>query len=166
MNRTIGRSRRWLSRLAGRFGRDQRGGTAVQAMAFLPIILFAFVVASIAWQTVMIRRSLHTGTYLAMRYLSLYPPASTDPYHWSLTAQEFVHAELKNNPFVGDAVLNEVSAPVDVTLFDSNDCGDQFEVRAGYRLFAPLGQMDNQPLPSLRPYVLEDIRMGEVLCDK
>ncbi len=161
--------RRWhgaLATVARAFGRDERGGTAVQAIVFLPVIILSLVVLGFLWQTITIRRSLHTGTYLAARYLSLYPPETADPFVWSSVAQKFVWAELKNNPFVDPVRVNEVFSGVWVDLTNANECLAEFTVRSEYQFFAPLNLTDSRFLPSMKPFSLEEARVGKVLCKR
>jgi len=155
-----------LARAGRRFLRDRRGGTAVQAMVLMPAILFAFVAGIKLWETMMIRRSLHTGTYLAARYLSLYPLDDISQYEWESVASRFVYAELKNNPFVNRQELNESRTPVTVTLLDgSNQCTDKFEITVEYPLLVPKSNPGVLQLPNLEWLHLREVRQGEVVCD-
>lgn len=154
------------SNLARRLWRDERGGTAVQAIVILPVIILSMIVLMYVMETVAIRRSLHTGNYLAMRYLSLYPLESTDTYLWGEVARKFVYAELRNNPFVKEERLNDVFAPVMVYLPNGNDCGAEFTVEAKYEVFAPINDTDSRFLPGLDRFVLEDVRYGKVVCKR
>jgi Flp pilus assembly protein TadG len=147
------------------FRRDERGGTAIQALVFVPLIIFALVVGSFLMQTLMIRRSLHTGTYLATRYLSLYPPDVTDSTIWSGVAQKFVWAELKNNPFVDPTKLTDVFAPVVVTVND-NTCESEFTIDAAYTMWVPIEQASTAILPGLQQIQLSEHRNGKVVCGK
>jgi len=146
--------------------RDERGGTAVQAIVFLPVIILSMVVLMYLMETIAIRQSLHTGTYLATRFLSLYPLESTDTGQWGLVAQKFVYAELRNNPWVHEDRLNDVFAPVVVSLANGNDCGAVFTVTAGYEVFAPINDTDSRFLPGLDRFALEDVRDGKVVCKR
>jgi Flp pilus assembly protein TadG len=149
-----------------RFVGDRRGAAAVQMMVMLPVILLAFVAGVKLWQIMMIRRSLNTGTYLATRYLSLYPPTSTFDQEWSAIARRFVWAELMNNPYVDQARMNDVFVPVSVTLTDgSNECTSQFTVVAEYTFFGPAGTPGDLGLPQMSQFTLTEERRGEVLCD-
>ncbi len=161
-------ARRWgmATRSYGRLWHDERGGTAVQAIVFLPVIIMSMVVLMYLLETIAIRRSLHTGTYLATRYLSLYPVESVDPYVWAGVAQKFVYAELRNNPWVKEERLNDVFAPVVVYLPNGNDCGAEFQVESKYEVFAPINDKDSRFLPGLDRFVLEDLRYGKVLCKR
>src|SRR5262245_48371188 len=58
---------RSLARLARRFVVDRMGGTAVQAMAFLPLIIISTFGLFKAWEIVQVRESLHTASYEAVR---------------------------------------------------------------------------------------------------
>lgn len=158
------RWRRAVAAMARTFGRDEQGGTAVQAIVFLPVIIMSLVVLGYLWQVITIRRSLHTGTYLAARYLSLYPPETADPYVWSGVAQKFVWAELRNNPFVDPVRVNEVYANVWVTLTNGNECLSEFTVETEYQFFAPLNKTNSRFLPGMKPVGLEEARVGKVLC--
>jgi Flp pilus assembly protein TadG len=161
-----------LNRLARRMRRssglwrDERGGTAVQAIVFLPVIIFSMIVVMYLWEAVSVRRSLHTGTYLATRYLSLYPIESTDTYQWSAVAKRFVWAELQNNPFVDQTRLSDVFTPVEVTLNNGNDCGAEFTVTAKHTLIAPVADTQARFLPAMDLFAIEDTRTGKVVCQK
>jgi len=160
-----GAVRRWL----GRFRRDQRGGTAVQAIALLPVVLVAFLGMIRVWQTVQIRDSLHTGTYLAMRYLSLYPPETKNTTVWASVAEKWIFEELKNNPWVDkqSLIAGSPNSLVQVTLIDGDyECTNKFEIRVTY-VFDILGAGDpveGTGLPGAFHMTMEDVRQGEVLC--
>lgn len=157
----------WMSLPSGRaFSRDERGGTAVQAIVIMPVILLSMVILMFFWQTLTIRRSLHTGTYLATRYLSLYTPETTSQYDWQEIAKKFIYAELRNNPYVDETLLGDVFAPVEVQLPGGNECKADFTVNAKYAFLAPLNFSQTQLLPSMQQYRLEDERRGKVLCNK
>ena len=113
--------------VARRFKSDLSGATAVQAFVLLPAVLFAIFVGFKLWEAVDIRKDLHQATYVATRYLSLYPPDDTQEFYWEEIARKIIVAELEDNPFV-DRQLNEVTLEVSVNLFDSNECGDEFVV--------------------------------------
>jgi hypothetical protein len=154
-----------LGRRAGLpFRRDERGGTAVQAIVFLPVILFSMVVMMYVVETITIRNSLHTGTYLATRYLSLYVPDTIDTYHWAEVAKKFIYAEMKNNPFVDTTRLGDVDSPVTVTLMNGNECNADFFIEARYRLWLPLQDTATDFLPGVRQLDLVENRRGKVLC--
>ncbi len=157
-----------LRRTAVRFRRDHRGTTAVQAILLMPVLLFFFVGALVTWQTINIRKSLNDGVYRAVRYMSLYPPPNIETSYWEDIAREFIKAELLSNPWV-KAPLNEANLRITVTIRDSNECGDEFTVEAGYRLFAPIGHQDPTSfggiLPNNIPIELKEERDGLVICD-
>jgi len=111
----------------------------------------------------LIRRSLHTGTYLATRYLSLYPLDTTNGSDWGLVAQRFVWAELKNNPFVDASRLNDTMTPVRVDISE-NQCNSEFTVTAKYQLFTFTSSPGNMVLPGPEWAALEEVRPGKVLC--
>lgn len=153
----------WL----GRFRADRRGGTAVQAIVMMPVVILALMSAIRVWQVIQIRDSLHTGTYLAMRYLSLYPAETNDPYIWSEIAEQFVFAELRNNPWVDDRTLISGSplSKVEVELLrGSYDCTDPFVVRTNYAFRVLGGDLTVEGWPGLLQLDLHDERQGEVLC--
>jgi Flp pilus assembly protein TadG len=163
--------RYWRGPFNGRaFARDERGGTAVQALVFLPVILLSMVLMIWFWQTLTIRRSLHTGTYLATRYLSLYTPETTDTGEWAAIAKKFIYAELRNNPYVDElrvkGDLADLYAPVEVTLQNGNKCKSDFTIKAKYAFMAPLNFSQTQLMPAMERYALEDERKGKVLCSK
>lgn len=149
-----------------RFGQDRQGGTAVQALVFMPVIIFSFVVGMMFWETLMVRRSLHTGTYLATRFMSLYPLDTNEPFAWEDVARKFVIAELKNSPFVDKASINDINPRITVTLFDSFQCDDKFEVIVEYTLWAPLERTSETILPGRKLFTLRESRTGEVICGK
>ncbi|MFN2250844.1 MAG: TadE/TadG family type IV pilus assembly protein [Anaerolineae bacterium] len=163
--------------LAARFGRlfsafvaDKRGGTAVQAIVLLPVIFLAFGLGARLWQTITIRQSLHSGVYEATRYLSMYPPDTTDTYVWNEMAEKLIHAELANNPFVDDTKLIPGGpwTRVQVNLTSGGfACKDNFTVSAQYPVFGarPTEGDSLFVLPSGREIVLREQRTGEVLCD-
>jgi Flp pilus assembly protein TadG len=158
---------RRVGRGLGAFLHDRRGATAVQAIAMLPAILFFLVAGVKLWDTVNIRKSLHHGTYEAVRYLSLYPPQSTLASDWADIATRYVEAELLSSPFV-EPPLNQANLVIQVTLVDSNNCGDKFTVDVTYKLFAPVGSRSigfAGILPNLRLIGLHESIDGEVVCD-
>jgi hypothetical protein len=138
----------------------------VQVLVMMPLFLFAIVAGIKLWEVMMIRRSLNTGTYLATRYLSLYPPATINDLEWDAIARRLVWSELYNNPFVDRTRINDVTVPVDVTLIDgSNQCTDKFLVTAEYEFFGPR-QNSQFMLPDFTNRLsLREERRGEVLCD-
>lgn len=152
-------------RLAARFRRDRRGGTAVQAIVMLPVIIVAFMGLIRLWQFIQIRDSLHTGTYQATRYLSLYPPeAPNDPALWANIARLFIERNMKNNPWVDPATLNEVNLAITVDLREGYDCKQQFDVKASYSLSVLSGDLSGQGLPNPMIVTMDDMRTGEILC--
>jgi Flp pilus assembly protein TadG len=155
-------------RVLARFRSDRRGATAVQAILLMPIVLFFFVAAVVLWQTVNVRKSLHDGTYRAMRYLSLYPPARIDAFVWEDIARDIIEAELLSNPWV-QRPITDAGLRVTVTIFDSNECGDEFTLEAGYRLFAPVGRVDSSTSIGIMPnnvqIELRENVAGMVICD-
>jgi hypothetical protein len=160
--------------VVGRFVRDRRGGTAVQAIVLLPIAFAALGIGMRLWETIVIRKSLHTGTYLAARYLGLYPPLSIvsgETGVWADVAREFVYGELGNNPWVDKNSLrgaDENGNPltiVGVNLLDGGyECGMKFEVYASYRMGVLPGDVGLGVLPGFDYLRLEESRIGEVLC--
>jgi Flp pilus assembly protein TadG len=155
----IGRLRRvWL-----RFVADRRGATAVQAIVILPVVIVFIGLGMKLWETVNIRKSLHHGTYLATRYLSMYPPFSTLNSDWEDIVRRYVEAELLSNPFVDPAYLQR-DLNVIVSLDESNDCGDTFTVNVEYGLYAPstIGRLS---LPQNTLVALRESIRGEVVCD-
>jgi Flp pilus assembly protein TadG len=153
---------------AGRtFRRDEQGGTAVQAIVMLPVILISMVLLMFLWQTMTIRRSLHTGTYLATRYLSLYTPENADQFYWADIAKKFIHAELRNNPWVDPNRLDLPTSTIEVSLPGGNECKADFTITARYPLMVPINEGDKTAFPFWEPsYYLEDSRRGKVLCSE
>jgi len=176
---TLGRMRVWARRGAAdagrrcragwyRFRADRRGATAVQALVFLPVILFTLTLLMVLWQTLTIRRSLHHGVYQATRYLSLYPPDSVNPTPWEEVARQFVYGELANNPFVDTNRLSPPLSEVSVDLVDGGyACKQKFRIRAKYGIARaiPSLQGTNFVLPHLTWAYLQEDRLGEVLCE-
>jgi Flp pilus assembly protein TadG len=159
-----------LGRLYARFVSDRLGGTAVQAIVFLPVIFLAFGLGSKLWQVMLIRRSLHGGMYQATRYLSVYPPDTTDTYVWNEIAERFIHQELRNNPFVDTTKLIPGGpwTRVEVVLTSGGfACKDNFTVSAQYPIWGarPAETASGFALPDVREIVLREQRRGEVLCD-
>ncbi|MFQ5459662.1 MAG: TadE/TadG family type IV pilus assembly protein [Anaerolineae bacterium] len=154
--------------ILGRFCSDRRGGTAVQAIVLLPVILFFFLVAIKLWEVVNVRRSLHDGTYAATRYLGLYPPPNADAYYWEQIARRFIEAELLSNPWV-KVPVTDADLRVDITIYDGNECGDEFRVEVGYRLFGPVGGRGSGSYSGMLPnnalMTLREDRDGKVICD-
>jgi Flp pilus assembly protein TadG len=158
---------RSLRRWSDRFWSETEGATAVQALVIMPAILFAFAAGTILWQTVNIRKDLHYGTYQATRFLSLYPPDSIIDTEWEAVAAKLVEVELVSNPWVRTP-LNPANFTVDVTLTDSNECGDEFTVEVTYRLFVPKGTQEGATaslLPPMDQLSLRELRYGKVVCD-
>ena len=156
-----------FGRLLRRFRRDRRGATAVQAIVMLPVIIIAFMGLVEVWQAIQIRDSLHTGTYQAMRFLSLYPPETTDVYVWQQIAEKYVHENLKNNPWVDPATVNSGSpnSMVEVVLETGDyNCTDRFKVRANYAWTVMGGDVNAHGFPNPLQLNMQDEREGEVLC--
>jgi Flp pilus assembly protein TadG len=158
---------RCVGRGALRFARDRRGGTAVQAIVMLPVIILVFVMSMKLWQTIMVRRSLHTATYLATRYLSLYPPMENPggPM-WMEVARAIINQEMSNNPFVDKTLLNDTFTPIEFTFDAGFACGDKFHLKAQYPVSAMLSEKTSEyPLPmTITRIFLTEERTGEVLC--
>jgi hypothetical protein len=156
------------ARVARAFVADRSGATAVQAILMLPAILFFFGAGIKLWETINVRKSLHDGTYQAVRYLSLYPPQDVDEYLWATIAREIITTELENNPWVKQPVT-EADLRVDVRINDSNSCLDEFSLESAYRLFGPVGPRDpTSPagiLPSRGLVELREERVGKVMCE-
>lgn len=161
---------RWLSprrRLEGvlrrtvrGFTADRRGGTAVQAMVIMPVIIIATFGLFKAWEVVQVRESVHTGTYEATRYLSLYPPENPDTLIWSDIARRMIENELKNNPWIGRYDLFPANLHVDVT-FDGSEyaCKMNFILDVTFDYAMP----NIDPLPGVTFKLIEK-RDGEILC--
>lgn len=151
---------------ARRFGRDRRGGTAVQAMVLLPVFVILMFTLIGLWRVTMVRRSLHTGVYEATRYLSLYPLESSNQLVWQDVARVIIQTELLNNPFLRANLDNQsqlASSRLDVTV----DFPDQkIECKAGILLTVslkfPMASIDPFPGPA---FTLNEVREGEILCN-
>jgi Flp pilus assembly protein TadG len=156
-----------IGRLLSRFRRDRRGGTAVQAIVMLPVIIIAFMGLVEVWQVIQIRDSLHTGTYQAMRFLSLYPPETTSVYVWEQIAEKYVHENLRNNPWVDPATVisGGPNSMVKVVLETGDyNCTDKFTVRANYAWTVMGGDIGPGGFPNPLQLNMQDERQGEVLC--
>ncbi len=157
--------RAWGS--AARFGGDRQGGTAVQAIMFLPVIAVAMFGLIRVWQVIQVRDSLHTGTYLATRYMSLYTPETSDPVFWEDIAYKFILAELEANPWVDKMRLIPGSPTIGVTVVLTDggyECTNDFTVEAKYTMNVMGGDPGQNGLPGLSDITLVDLRKGEVLC--
>ncbi|MEO8082705.1 MAG: hypothetical protein ABI780_02720 [Ardenticatenales bacterium] len=158
-------AKRTLSRTARRFTVDRRGGTAVQAMAMMPLIIIATFTLFKMWEVVQVRESLHTGSYEAVRYLSLYPPSDPDPYFWDQIATRMIEHELRSNPWVDPSVfIGDASNPVGLdvtTTFDGSDydCRMKFDIAVDLHYRLP----NIAPLPGVT-FTLHELRNGEILC--
>jgi hypothetical protein len=134
----------------------------------MPMILFFFGAGLKLWETVNIRKSLHDGTYRAVRFLSLYPPAEPNEDLWASIAREIIATELKQNPWIKQPI-SEVDLRVEVRIQDQNECLDEFRLESSYRLFGPVGQRDpDSPvgiLPGMALVELREERDGMVMCD-
>lgn len=155
---------RSLRRTFGRLWGDLRGGTAVQALVILPVIIIAMFTLIGLWQLVSVRRSLNNGTYLAMRYVALYP---VEPYNDALIlieARDIIENELRNNPFVRRSLDNDtqLSNRLNLELEFLNQeysCKSPFVLRSD--LNVPMASVD--PFPGVS-YVIREEREGEILC--
>jgi len=152
--------RRWLPRLVRRFTADRTGATAIQAMVFIPLILLTTFGLMKAWEVVQVRESLHTGTYEATRYLSLYPPADANEVTWSDIARRMIENELKNNPWITRTDLFANSLVITVT-FDGTEyqCKMNFEMAVAFNYEMP----NVKPFPGVQ-FKLNELREGEILC--
>ena len=147
-----------------RLWEDLRGGTAVQAMVILPVVIIAMFTLIALWQLVSVRRSLNNGTYLAMRYVALYP---VEPYNEALIllhARDIIENELFNNPFVRRQLQNDtqLSNRLNIELNFVNQeysCKSPFVLRSDFNF--PMSSMD--PFPGVS-YRLFEEREGEILC--
>lgn len=151
---------------AVRFGRDRRGGTAVQALVLLPVFIILMFTLIGLWRVTLVRRSLHTGVYEATRFLSLYPLETNNQLLWQDVAREIITAELLNNPFLRANLANQSqldNGRLDVRV----DFPDQkIECKAGIvvtvALLFPMANIDPFPGPQ---FTLNEVREGEILCD-
>ena len=108
--------------------KDKRGAILVQAILFLPILVLIVVGSFEVWKAISVKQSLHSGTYQAVRYLSLNPVKSFEEAEWAAVARKFIKPELKNNGFVSAGTVEKVSITVDTP--DILDCGETFTIRA------------------------------------
>lgn len=150
-----------LRRIVRRFTTDRRGGTAVQAMVMMPVIIISTFGLFKAWEVVQVRESLHTGTYEATRYLSLYPPTNPDALVWSDIARRLIENELKNNPWIGRYDLFPANLHVDV-VYDGTEyaCKMNFTLDVTFDYAMP----NIDPLPGITFKLIEK-RDGEILCN-
>ncbi len=152
---------RVLRRLVQRFTADRSGATAIQAMAMMPLILISTFGLIKAWEVVQVRESLHTGTYEAVRYLSLYPPAVASEDEWATIARRLIENELKNNPWITRTDLFANSLVIDVTF----DASGEYECKMDFEMAVAF----NYEMPSVKPFPgvgfhLNEKRRGEILC--
>lgn len=162
---------RRCARLVRRFKADRRGGTGVQAMAMMPLIIIASFTLFKMWEVVQVRESLHTGTYEAARYLSLYPPADARLELWDQIAGRIIENELRSNPWVDPIVfIGDANNPVGLKVTaiwgpEEYDCRMTFTIAADltYRLPNPPKFRGLSPFPSAG-FVLHENRKGEILC--
>ena len=142
-----------------RFRGDRRGGTGVQAMLILPAFLIGIVSMILLWQTVLVRRSLHVGTYEAVRFLSLYPTYTPERLVWEDLARSMIVNQLRNNPFVDRNDLLGTRLTVSIDLPDI-ECKSQFTLDVTYKMQLPTVD------PFKGPYLdLQESIQGEILCD-
>lgn len=155
--------RRRLNALALRFRRDRRGGTAVQALVLLPSFIIPLVAFVIAWQTLSVKRTLHTATYEAVRYLALYPPE--DERRWQPVANQIIRQSMHANQFitrtdVGVSGSSPRGLNVSVDFIDGElTCGSHFRINAEFEHDMP----SVEPFPS-GVFWLTESREGEILC--
>ncbi len=156
--------RRRLNALVSLFSRDRRGGTAVQALVLLPAFIIPIVAFVIAWQTLSVKRTLHTATYQAVRYLALYPPE--DERRWQPVANQIIRQSMHANQFVTRTDVGiSGSSPRGLNVFvDFVDgeltCGSHFIISAEFEHDMP----SVEPFPS-GVFWLTESREGEILCD-
>lgn len=143
---------------------DLRGGTAVQAMVLMPVAIIAMFTLIGLWQVVSVRRSLNTGTYLAMRYVALYP---VEPYNEALIlieARDIIENELMNNPFVRRSLDNDTQLSNRLNL-ELNFVNQEYSCKAPFIFRSefnfPMAAVD--PFPGVGFRLFEE-REGEILC--
>jgi len=78
--------------LGARFAACERGSVAVQALLLLPVMVLVVFGAYAIFGAMEAKQALHHGTYQAVRYLSLNPPANQQG--WYDVAEELIRAEL------------------------------------------------------------------------
>ncbi len=165
----LDRCRLRLTALLRRFGHDRSGGTAVQAIVMMPVVIVTFFTIFQVWQVIQVRDTLHYANYQAMRYLSLYPLETTSETEWTDVAEKIVLMELRNNPFItteGQPLTRYTDYNVEVTLLNNEyECTSPIRVESWVSVhIVPTGPTDRFGLPGLRPLRLDDVREGEVLC--
>jgi hypothetical protein len=165
----LDRGRQRLTTLLRRFGRDRSGGTAVQAIVMMPIIIVTFFTIFQIWQMIQVRDTLHYANYQAMRYLSLYPLETDVSDEWTEVAEKIVLMELRNNPYLiteGRPMTRYTDYDVEVTLLNNEyECKSPFRIESWVSVhFVPTGPTDRFGLPGIRPFRMDDVREGEVLC--
>lgn len=154
-------------RIARRLWTDRSGGTAVQALVFMPVMIITFYLLITVWKVVQVRDTLHHATHQATRYLSLYPAEPYDQFQWEEIAKKIVAQELTSNPMiVNDSNrLLQSDYNVEIQMTDELDCKAKFTLEAKYRMFnIPWGQVTRFGVPGPRELWLVDEREGEVLC--
>jgi len=137
--------------------RDKRGAILVQAILFLPILILIVVGSFEVWKAISVKRSLHSGTYQAARYLSLNPVNSLNSEDWVGEARKFIKPELKNNGFVTKAA-EQVIITVDTP--DILYCGETFTIRADVPWTAVI------PYLSRTDWMLVEQHEGFIVCEE
>ena len=138
--------------------RDKRGAILVQAILFLPIFILIVVGSFEVWKAISVKRSLHSGTYQATRYLSLNPDDSLDPTKWGAEAWKLIVPELANNGFVDDDAARRVE--IYITPPKILDCDKTFTIRAELPWEAII------PYLSRTDWMLVDQHEGFIVCEE
>ena len=133
----------------------------------MPVFIIPIVVFFVAWQTMSVKRTLHTATYEATRYLALYPP--DDDRRWHPVATQIIRQSMAGNQFVDRLdLLGAGRMPrglyVEVIFLDGDyACGSKFEVRVSFEHDIPSAAPPYNVFPT-GIFELTETRVGEVLC--
>ena len=141
-----------LNRLTG----DERGAILVQFALLVPIFILIAVGSFEVWKAISVKRSLHSGTYQATRYLSLNPVEPLDPEEWREVAEGFIIPELANNGFVEDDAARWVD--IYITPPMRLGCNEPFTVIARLPWRAVI------PYLSRTSWMLVDQHEGRIVC--
>lgn len=136
--------------------RDRRGAILIQFALLVPIFVLIAVGSFEVWKAISVKRSLHSGTYQATRYLSLNPVGSLDPIKWEAEARKLIVPELANNGFVEDDAARWVD--IYITPPERLGCDEPFTVIARLPWRAVI------PYLSRTSWMLVDQHEGRIVC--
>jgi len=141
-----------LNRLTG----DRRGAILVQFALLVPIFVIIALGSFEVWKAISAKQSLHSGTYQAVRYLSLNPVESLDPIEWEAEARKLIVPELANNGFVKGHLAEGVR--IYITMPEELDCDEPFGIRAELPWRAVIPYLPREH------WVLADQHEGRIVC--